>query len=155
MNQILMCILLLMVTSVSHGQTIGFNEKTSMTLIDDSIPSFWRSNSQVIEDGKLVNITPPDISELTKSIIERDEALKILNDSYLVGNAMWCKLEWRDHYLAYMQEQRKKDYSQIQIAYIGFLFGVGQSQLNRTLQNSGKECGLEHAAYINQAFANW
>ena len=141
MKYLLIISILLLVTSFpSKAQFAGFGTDTSQKIVEDSIGLFWSSDSKIIENDQLVSIVAPKGNDIEKTILKNEDALRIVSDSYIVGNAMWCAIEWKPYYLDYMQKQREKEYTQVQIAYIGFLFGAGQHELFRTLEASGQSC---------------
>ncbi len=141
MKYLLLISILLLVTSFpSKAQFAGFDKDTSQKIVEDSIGLFWSSDSKIIENDQLVPIVVPRGNDIEKPILQNEDAMRIVSDSYIVGNAMWCEIEWKPYYLDYMQKQRKEEYNQVQIAYIGFLFGAGQYQLFRTLEASGQSC---------------
>ena len=61
------------------------------------------------------------------------------------GLALWCGLDWKDTYVGYMQLERKRQWSEKQIAFVGLLFGVAQGVMPNWI---GHKCEEEDRAAV-------
>jgi len=88
-------------------------------------------------DGK--PLQPKNDKERTTIPITPEHAEYVILSAAVVGQAMWCGLDWNADYLRYMQIERKRHSpTTTQVAYIGFLFGLSQQQFAKAFAMGGK-----------------
>jgi hypothetical protein len=110
--------------------------------------NFW--GRAVLSSGEHVQ-RPPDYDPKTP-IIPKDASRRVIENALPVGLAMWCGVEWRPYYLGFMRAERTKSWSEIQIAYIGVLFGTAQQTFASSYaRDAGGGCTAEHRAEIESA----
>jgi hypothetical protein len=101
-------------------------------LVATAQESFW--GRAVLSSGETVQ--PLDDAERTAPVIPFPDSVRVVGAATPVGGALWCSVEWQPYYLAFMQSERRKSWSEKQVAFIGVLFGVAQySMWNALKQN--------------------
>jgi len=92
-------------------------------VISSTRVNFW--GKAVGMDGNA--LVPSDNKERDQLLIPHAEAVRIVNEAREYGLALRCELDWQPVYSKYMQAERRKGWSEKQIAFVGMLFGVTQS----------------------------
>ncbi len=115
------------------GLIVGFSEAQVQTIVGTAQSSFW--DKAVGEDGK--HFVPESDAERASVLIPVPDANRVVREAHFYGLALWCGLEWKQTYLSYMQAERRRNWSQKQIAFIGLLFGVAQGAVPNWM---GREC---------------
>ena len=117
-------LLLLIGTIVSIGwaaQGRALPDDIALQYVDMTQANFW--GRAVGSDGNPIELPPgqdPDAA-----IIQQEDALDVVNAAVPLGMAKACGLRTDRQYLAYMRSQRENtDWTEVQIAFIGMLFGV-------------------------------
>src|SRR5262245_39387667 len=100
--------------------------------------NFW--GRAVLSSGETVQ--PVDDTERTAPVIPFEDSARVVTAARPVGQAMWCGVEWQRYYLAFMQVERRKPWTDKQIAFIGVLFGFTQSTFADALTQRGP-CSAE------------
>lgn len=95
--------------------------------------NFW--GRAVLQNGETVQ--PVDDAERAAPVIPMADSARVVNAAIPVGRAMWCELEWRPYYLKFMQAERRKSWSETQLAFIGVLFGLTQANVSNALIRRG------------------
>ena len=108
------------------------SDKLAMPIIQLAADNFW--GNAVGANGEILK-APPN-TDPSKPIIPKETALNVVESSIPVAQAMVCESNWQPYYLSYMAEQRKKEWREEQIAFIGLLFGVSQQQIANVLRGS-------------------
>ncbi len=68
---------------------------------------------------------------------------------------MWCGAEWRPYFLRIMQSERARSrWSEIQIAYIGMLFGAAQQRFADMLTHGAESCPAQRKAEVEAVMAS-
>src|SRR5262245_261057 len=99
--------------------------------------NFW--GRAVLSSGQPVQ-RPPDYDPRTP-IIPIADSRRVVEGALPVGVAMWCGVEWRPYYLGFMRTEPAKRWSEVQVAYIGVLFGLAQQTIASSLaSDSGGSC---------------
>jgi hypothetical protein len=112
--------------------------------------NFW--GKAVLSSGQPVQ-RPPDLDPNTP-LIPLADARRVVEAAFPVGVAMWCKVEWRPYYLRFMQTERKRSWTQVQVAYIGVLFGLSQQTFSDALaRDPERPCPAERRAEVEAALA--
>ena len=94
---------------------------------------FW--GNAVLSSGEKVQ--PVDDAERAAAVIPLADSARVVDAARPVGQAMWCGVEWQRYYLEFMQSERRKPWSEKQIAFIGMLFGFTQSAFSSALTQRG------------------
>lgn len=97
--------------------------------------NFW--GRAVLASGETVE--RPVSQDPLSPIIPRPDSRRVVEHAVPVGVAMWCGVDWKSFYLGFMQNERTKPWSEIQIAYIGVLFGTAQQTFASSLAD-GSDC---------------
>ena len=87
-------------------------------------------------------VQPVDDAERAAPVIPLADSARVVAAARPVGQAMWCGVEWQPYYLEFMQAERRKPWSEKQIAFIGVLFGLTQSTFSTALTQRGP-CSAE------------
>ncbi len=94
--------------------------------------------------GKAVDIkgnplTPKSESERTTIPMPPADVERVIRGAAIVGEAIWCGLDWQPQYLRFMQaERRRNSLTDVQAAYTGILFGLTQQTYAQALAANGK-----------------
>ena len=109
---------------------------------------FW--DKGVLSSGQPVQ-RPPDLDPDTP-IIPPADSQRVVEAAFRVGAAMWCDVEWRPYYVRFMQAERKRNWNEVQVAYIGFLFGMAQQTFYAALtRGSDVACSPERRSEVETA----
>ncbi len=112
---------------------------------------FW--DKAVLSGGRPVERPPGLDPEI--SIIPRGDSRRFIEGAMPVGVAMWCGVEWRPYFLRIMQSERARSrWSEIQIAYIGMLFGAAQQRFADMLAHGADACPAQRKAAVEAVMAN-
>jgi hypothetical protein len=103
------------------------------SLVTTAQESFW--DRGVLSSGE--SVRPIDDAERTAPVIPFVDSARVVNAAWPVGQALWCGVEWQPYYLAFMQAERRKSWSEKQIAFMGVLFGLTQGTFSRALTQRG------------------
>jgi hypothetical protein len=97
-----------------------------------ALSHFW-GNAQ-LQDGSVVR---PDNDEDRKTLpIPYPEAKRVVDASVAAGLAVWCGLDYRPYYSLFMRVERQRGvWSDKQVAFVGFLFGVSQGVVEGSHRN--------------------
>jgi len=74
-----------------------------------------------------------------KYSIPKNELKRVYEAGILAGKAMACKLDWKPYYIKFMQIERKKNWNDYQIAFIGACFGDAQGQAAEMMKKFSPE----------------
>ena len=114
------------------------NQSVSDQLAHQALNAMW--GTAVGPDG--IPLKPKNDKERTTIPIAPGYVEYVIRSAGIVGEAMWCGLDWQPHYLRFMQSERKRnELTTVQAAYIGFLFGLTQQVYSQAL--SAQETCLE------------
>jgi len=75
------------------------------------------------------------IAKETKYPIPKKDVERIEKAAILAEKATICRLDWKDYYLSFMQNERTKNWTQKQIAFIGAYFGGIQGFYSKELKS--------------------
>ena len=101
-------------------------------LVATAQENFW--GRAVLSSGETVQ--PADEAERTAPVIPFPDSVRVVGAATPVGGALWCGVEWQPYYRGFMQSERRKSWSEKQVAFIGVLFGLAQySMWNALKQN--------------------
>ena len=103
------------------------------SLVAAAQQNFW--GRAVLSSGETVQ--PVDDTERTTPVIPIVDSARVVDAARPVGQAIWCNVEWQPYYLAFMQAERSKPWSEKQIAFIGVLFGLTQGTFSSALTQRG------------------
>jgi hypothetical protein len=78
-----------------------------------------------------------------KFSIPKSDEERILEAGTFCGKAMNANLNWKEYYVNFMEVERKKDWVDEQIAYIGVLFGAVQGNVKKNLYSLEDKKKLE------------
>ena len=110
--------------------------------------NFW--GKAILSSGQPVQ-RPPDLDP-NLPLIPPADARRVVEAALPVSVAMWCGVEWRPYYLRFMQTERKRSWTEIQVAYIGVLFGLTQQTFSDALASDPtKPCPAERKAEVEAA----
>ena len=101
-------------------------------LVATAQENFW--GRAVLSSGETVQ--PVDDAERTAPVIPFSDSVRVVGAAALVGGALWCGVEWQPYYLAFMQSERRKSWSEKQVAFIGMLFGLAQYSIGNALKQN-------------------
>jgi hypothetical protein len=101
-------------------------------LVATAQENFW--GRAVLSSGEAVQ--PTDDAERTAPVIPFLDSARVVSAAAPVGGALWCGVEWQPYYLAFMQSERRKSWSEKQVAFIGVLFGLAQQSIWNALKQS-------------------
>jgi hypothetical protein len=101
-------------------------------LVATAQENFW--GRAVLSSGEPVQ--PMDDVERTAPVIPFSDAVRVVGAAAPVGGALWCGVEWQPYYLAFMQSERRKPWSEKQVAFIGMLFGLAQHAMWNALKQN-------------------
>jgi hypothetical protein len=99
-------------------------------LVATAQENFW--GRAVLSSGEAVQ--PIDDAERTAPVIPFSDAVRVVSAAAPVGGALWCGVEWQPYYRAFMQSERRKSWSEKQVAFIGVLFGLAQHAMWNALK---------------------
>jgi hypothetical protein len=108
------------------------------SLVTTAQQNFW--GRAVLSSGERVQ--PVDDAERAAAVIPFADSARVAVAARPVGQAIWCGVEWQPYYLEFMQSERRKSWSEKQIAFIGVLFGLTQSTFSTALTQRGP-CSAE------------
>jgi hypothetical protein len=112
------------------------NQSVSDQLAHQALTAMW--GTAVGPDG--IPLKPKNDKERTTIPIAPGYVEYVIRSAGIVGEAMWCGLDWQPHYLRFMQSERKRnELTTVQAAYIGFLFGLTQQVYSQALSTQ-KTC---------------
>lgn len=92
--------------------------------------NFW--GRAVLSSGEAVQSI--DDAERAAPVIPFSDAVRVVSAAAPVGGALWCGVEWQPYYRAFMQSERRKPWSEKQVAFIGVLFGLAQHAIWNALK---------------------
>ena len=101
-------------------------------LVATAQDNFW--GRAVLSSGEPVQ--PIDDAERTAPVIPFPDSVRVVSAAAPVGGALWCGVEWQPYYLAFMQSERRKSWSEKQVAFIGVLFGIAQHSMWNALKQN-------------------
>ena len=106
------------------------NQSISDQLANQALNAMW--GTAVGPDG--IPLKPKSEKERTTIPIPPGYVEYVIRSAGIVGEAMWCGLDWQPHYQRFMQSERKRnELTAVQAAYIGFLFGLTQQVYSQEL----------------------
>ena len=106
------------------------NQSVSDLLAHQALNAMW--GTAVGPDG--IPLKPKNDKERTTIPIAPGYVEYVIRSAGIVGEAMWCGLDWQPHYQRFMQSERKRnELTTVQAAYIGFLFGLTQQVYSQEL----------------------
>jgi hypothetical protein len=106
-------------------------EALVQNLVATAQENFW--GRAVLSSGETVQ--PIDDAERAAPVIPFSDSVRVVSAAAPVGGALWCGIEWQPYYVAFMQSERRRSWSEKQVAFIGTLFGLAQ----RAMWNALKE----------------
>jgi hypothetical protein len=101
-------------------------------LVATAQENFW--GRAVLSSGETVQ--PVDNAERTAPVIPFADSARVVSAAAPVGGALWCGVEWQPYYVAFMQSERRKSWSEKQVAFIGVLFGLAQHSISNALKQN-------------------
>ena len=101
-------------------------------LVATAQENFW--GRAVLSSGETVQ--PMDDAERTAPVIPFSDSMRVVSAAAPVGGALWCGVEWQSYYLAFMQSERRRSWSEKQVAFIGTLFGIAQRAMWNALRQN-------------------
>jgi hypothetical protein len=101
-------------------------------LVATAQENFW--GRAVLSSGETVQ--PIDDAERIAPVIPFSDSVRVVSAAAPVGGALWCGVEWQPYYLAFMQSERRKSWSEKQVAFIGALFGLAQNSMWNALKQN-------------------
>lgn len=101
-------------------------------LVATAQENFW--GRAVLSSGETVQ--PVDDAERLAPVIPFSDSVRVVSAAAPVGGALWCRVEWQPYYLAFMQLERRKSWSEKQVAFIGMLFGLAQYSISNALKQN-------------------
>lgn len=126
--------LLTLVLALRPGVGIAqgvFTEDQYRRIVDRAHSEFW-GNAR-LSGGSIVR--PSNNDERSKLPIPYEDAKRVVHYSITAGLAVWCGINHQSYYLAYMQAERKKQiWSDKQLAFVGFLFGISQANVENSFK---------------------
>ncbi len=106
------------------------NQSIFNQLAHQALNAMW--GTAVGPDG--IPLKPKSEKERTTIPIAPGYVEYVIRNAVIVGEAMWCGLDWQPHYQRFMQSERKRnELTTVQAAYIGFLFGLTQQVYSQGL----------------------
>ena len=146
LNRTIIIAVTLAAASISHASPVTDELVGRLSRI--AAENFW--GKAILSSGQPVQ-RPPDLNPNTP-IIPLADARRVVEAAFRVGAAMWCGVEWRPYYLRFMQTERKRSWTELQIAYIGVLFGLTQQTSSDALASDPeKACSAERKAEVEAA----
>jgi len=107
-------------------------EAVVQNLVATAQENFW--GRAVLSSGETVQ--PIDDEERTAPVIPFSDSVRVFSAAAPVAGALWCDVEWQPYYLAFMQSERGKSWSEKQVAFIGTLFGLTQRAMWNALKQN-------------------
>ena len=107
-------------------------EALVQNLVATAQQNFW--GRAVLSSGETVQ--PIDDAERIAPVIPFSDSVRVVSAAAPVGGALWCGIEWQPYYLAFMQSERRKSWSEKQVAFIGMLFGLAQYSMSNALKQN-------------------
>jgi hypothetical protein len=121
------------------------NQRIFNQLAHQALDAMW--GTAVGPDG--IALKPKNETERTTIPIAPGYVEYVIRSASIVGEAMWCGLDWQPHYLRFMQSERKRnELTTVQAAYIGFLFGLTQQVYSQGL-SSQETCSEQNRKATN------
>jgi hypothetical protein len=108
-----------------------YTEEVYQQVIDLALARFW--GNAKLSDGSFVQ---PESEEDRGTLpIPYVDAKRVVDSSIPAGLAVWCGIDYIPYYTLYMKvERRRKSWNDKQSAFVGFLFGVSQGIVERSVR---------------------
>src|SRR5262245_21381469 len=129
----------------SVAQAIPVTDELVAKLSRIAAASFWEEG--ILSSGEPVQ-KPPGL-DANAPIIPLADARRVIEVAMPVATAVWCGVDWRPYYLRFMQAERKRSWTEVQLAYMGVLFGLTQQTFGDALRSDpNKPCSAERKAEV-------
>jgi len=139
------------VALLSASKAMAIDPQQADSIIDYSLQHFW--GKAVLMSGAKVQAS--NEAERSRLPIDRVYAREIVDASVPAGFGEWCNANWKSYYLSYMQfqrHQRQKSLTEVQAAFVGYLFGVAQGEVIRSA--SKNTCTTDDNKRVEELLAN-